>query len=260
MYMYETFGLLPVLLNVPRILAKTLILMKPEAGETIELIKNAVTPKVLKTGLKQILVAQAFYNVTEFLEVYCEITISMTRKITKEYFSQTSGLQLKLQRSYSAPGAVEEAVGLQVRTEEPSLTQPGEQRLKGDFRITTKGRADGLLARTGSLNGHPSKQQPRSTIVNGKFISDLKDDLLILAQLSNKLSALEEENDALRRKQAGKIRGKLKDYNNSKQVVWKICVDTLVGGDLLWVNRAHQLGRDRSTIIAHIPDDGDIEH
>ncbi|KAG8318280.1 hypothetical protein J6590_006593 [Homalodisca vitripennis] len=32
-----------------------------------------------------------------------------------------------------------------------------------DFRTTTNGRAGGLLARTGSLSGHSSKQQPRST-------------------------------------------------------------------------------------------------
>ncbi|KAG8250260.1 hypothetical protein J6590_105496 [Homalodisca vitripennis] len=42
-----------------------------------------------------------------------------------------------------------------------SNTQPGEQRLKEDFRTTTSGRADEQLARTGSLNGHPSKQKPR---------------------------------------------------------------------------------------------------
>ncbi|KAG8331432.1 hypothetical protein J6590_042202 [Homalodisca vitripennis] len=34
-----------------------------------------------------------------------------------------------------------------------------------DFRTTTNGRAGGLLARTGSLSGHPSKQQPRSTLL-----------------------------------------------------------------------------------------------
>ncbi|KAG8245933.1 hypothetical protein J6590_096258 [Homalodisca vitripennis] len=34
---------------------------------------------------------------------------------------------------------------------------------RGDFRTTTNGRAGGLLARTGSLSGLSSKQQPRST-------------------------------------------------------------------------------------------------
>ncbi|KAG8246866.1 hypothetical protein J6590_075243 [Homalodisca vitripennis] len=38
------------------------------------------------------------------------------------------------------------------------------QRLKGDFRTIKNGRAGRLLARTGSLSGHPSKQQPRSTV------------------------------------------------------------------------------------------------
>ncbi|KAG8264690.1 hypothetical protein J6590_008625 [Homalodisca vitripennis] len=32
-------------------------------------------------------------------------------------------------------------------------------------RTTTNGRAGGLLARTGSLSGHPSKQQPCSTLL-----------------------------------------------------------------------------------------------
>ncbi|KAG8295767.1 hypothetical protein J6590_073126 [Homalodisca vitripennis] len=41
-----------------------------------------------------------------------------------------------------------------------------DQRLKVDFRTTTNGRVGGLLARTGSLSGHPSKQQPRSTLLD----------------------------------------------------------------------------------------------
>ncbi|KAG8263576.1 Eukaryotic translation initiation factor 2-alpha kinase 3 [Homalodisca vitripennis] len=48
-----------------------------------------------------------------------------------------------------------------ISTKKSSLTQPGDQRLKSDFQTTTNGRADGLLARTGSLSGHPYKQQPR---------------------------------------------------------------------------------------------------
>ncbi|KAG8284647.1 hypothetical protein J6590_098470, partial [Homalodisca vitripennis] len=53
------------------------------------------------------------------------------------------------------------------RSKKPSLTQTGDQRLKGDFRTTTTNdRAGGLLARTGSLSGHPSKQQPRSTLLD----------------------------------------------------------------------------------------------
>ncbi|KAG8329438.1 hypothetical protein J6590_085976 [Homalodisca vitripennis] len=42
----------------------------------------------------------------------------------------------------------------------------GDQRLEDDFRTTTNGRAGGLLARTGPLSGHPSKQQPRSTVLD----------------------------------------------------------------------------------------------
>ncbi|KAG8258557.1 hypothetical protein J6590_029190 [Homalodisca vitripennis] len=37
---------------------------------------------------------------------------------------------------------------------------------RSDFRTTTNGRAGRLLARTGSLTGHPSKQQPHSTLLN----------------------------------------------------------------------------------------------
>ncbi|KAG8320212.1 hypothetical protein J6590_074013 [Homalodisca vitripennis] len=54
----------------------------------------------------------------------------------------------------------------EVRANKLSLTQPGEQRLKGDFRTTINGRAGGMLARTGSLSGHPSKQQLRSTLLD----------------------------------------------------------------------------------------------
>ncbi|KAG8286262.1 hypothetical protein J6590_063936 [Homalodisca vitripennis] len=55
----------------------------------------------------------------------------------------------------------------EVRAKKPSLTlNLGTKGLKGDFRTTTNGRADGLLARTGSLSGHPSKQQPRSTLLD----------------------------------------------------------------------------------------------
>ncbi|KAG8276422.1 hypothetical protein J6590_065696 [Homalodisca vitripennis] len=41
-----------------------------------------------------------------------------------------------------------------------------DQQFKGIFRTTTNGRAGGLLARTGSLSGHSSKQQPRSTLID----------------------------------------------------------------------------------------------
>ncbi|KAG8295394.1 hypothetical protein J6590_081504 [Homalodisca vitripennis] len=54
----------------------------------------------------------------------------------------------------------------EVRAKKPSLTQPGDQRLKGDFRTTTNGRAGGPLARTGSLSGQLSKQRPRSTLLD----------------------------------------------------------------------------------------------
>ncbi|KAG8268695.1 hypothetical protein J6590_021515 [Homalodisca vitripennis] len=54
----------------------------------------------------------------------------------------------------------------EVRAKKPSLKQPGDQRLKGDFRTTVNGRAGGLFARAGSLSGHPSKQQPRLTLLD----------------------------------------------------------------------------------------------
>ncbi|KAG8259097.1 hypothetical protein J6590_017271 [Homalodisca vitripennis] len=54
----------------------------------------------------------------------------------------------------------------EVRAKKSSLTQPGDQPFKGDFRTTTNGRAGELLARKGSLSGHPSKQQPRPTLLD----------------------------------------------------------------------------------------------
>ncbi|KAG8337298.1 hypothetical protein J6590_026263 [Homalodisca vitripennis] len=47
-----------------------------------------------------------------------------------------------------------------------NLVKSGDQRLKDDFRTTTNGRVGELLARTGSLSGHPSKQQPRLTLLD----------------------------------------------------------------------------------------------
>ncbi|KAG8293276.1 hypothetical protein J6590_020879 [Homalodisca vitripennis] len=47
-----------------------------------------------------------------------------------------------------------------------SKTLPGDQRLKGDFRINTNSRTGGLLARTGLLSGYPTKQQPSSTLID----------------------------------------------------------------------------------------------
>ncbi|KAG8272605.1 hypothetical protein J6590_037899 [Homalodisca vitripennis] len=55
----------------------------------------------------------------------------------------------------------------EVSAKKPSLnTSLGDQRLKGDFRTTTNARPGGLFARTGSLSGHPSKQQPRSMLLD----------------------------------------------------------------------------------------------
>ncbi|KAG8308205.1 hypothetical protein J6590_002291 [Homalodisca vitripennis] len=47
--------------------------------------------------------------------------------------------------------------------------KPYTEDLRRDFRTTIHVRAGGLLARTGSLSGHPSKQQPRSTLLDLSF-------------------------------------------------------------------------------------------
>ncbi|KAG8279606.1 hypothetical protein J6590_100999 [Homalodisca vitripennis] len=61
----------------------------------------------------------------------------------------------------------------EVRIKKPSLTfNLGYQWLKCDFRTTTNGRAGGLPARTGSLSGNPSKQQPRSTLLDSSLASE----------------------------------------------------------------------------------------
>ncbi|KAG8262445.1 hypothetical protein J6590_052090 [Homalodisca vitripennis] len=51
-----------------------------------------------------------------------------------------------------------------------SNTKPEDQRFKGDFRTTTNGRSGGLLARTRSFSDHPSKQQPRSTLLDSAIL------------------------------------------------------------------------------------------
>ncbi|KAG8269776.1 hypothetical protein J6590_100219 [Homalodisca vitripennis] len=54
----------------------------------------------------------------------------------------------------------------EIRAKKPSLTlNLGTNGLKV-IQTTANGRAGGLLARTGSLGGHPSKQQPRSTLLD----------------------------------------------------------------------------------------------
>ncbi|KAG8255660.1 hypothetical protein J6590_087445 [Homalodisca vitripennis] len=153
-------------------------------------------------------------------------------------------------RSHSSPGAVEEALGLQG--------------------------ADMGTGRVGDLS-QEQLMEGLSQLLDTK-LSKLatKDDLLAL---SNKVNALEEENKALHKesimlKSKSKVMSdklvdlegrsrrnnlifkglKFDQKSDCKQVVRKFCVDTLRSGDGLWVNRAHQLGRDRSTIIAHIPD------
>ncbi|KAG8267896.1 hypothetical protein J6590_040678 [Homalodisca vitripennis] len=42
----------------------------------------------------------------------------------------------------------------------------GTNEFKGDFSTTTNDQSNKLLARTGSLSGHPSKQQPRSMLLD----------------------------------------------------------------------------------------------
>ncbi|KAG8295436.1 hypothetical protein J6590_080301 [Homalodisca vitripennis] len=45
-----------------------------------------------------------------------------------------------------------------------------------------------------------------------------------------------------------------------KQVVLKFCREMLGCGDRLWVNRAHLLGKDGSAVIAHLPEDADVDY
>ncbi|KAG8302346.1 hypothetical protein J6590_034659 [Homalodisca vitripennis] len=68
------------------------------------------------------------------------------------------GVQCKSKECLILPG--------EVRAKKPSLTQPEDQRFIGDFRTTTNDRAGGPLARTGTLSGHLSKQQPRSSLLD----------------------------------------------------------------------------------------------
>lgn len=110
-----------------------------------------------------------------------------------------------------------------------------------------------------------------------------KEDLI---NLSLKVEKLEEENRALRaevsslRNQGSLVMDKVTDLearsrrnnlifkglkvpqgtNDYCHIVWKFCVEVLGSRDALWVNRAHPLGKDNSTLIAHIPDDSDIHY
>lgn len=45
-----------------------------------------------------------------------------------------------------------------------------------------------------------------------------------------------------------------------RQLVRDFCIDKFGITDRVWINRAHPLGRDGKTIIAHIPDDYDFEY
>lgn len=110
-----------------------------------------------------------------------------------------------------------------------------------------------------------------------------KDDL---SSLSNKVAAVTEENNILREEVANLkasekvILGKLLDlegrsrrnnlifrglkwagkYPNYVEVVRGFCNEVLGASDMVFVNRAHLLGKDGSAIIAHIPNDTDIEY
>jgi len=110
-----------------------------------------------------------------------------------------------------------------------------------------------------------------------------KDDL---ASLTKKVSDLTDENKQLReevdrlRAQEKLVLGKLVDLESRsrrnnlifkglqwrgtapdfREVVQRFCAERLGAGDNLWVNRAHPLGRNGKTLIAHIPDDRDIEY
>lgn len=110
-----------------------------------------------------------------------------------------------------------------------------------------------------------------------------KDDLL---SLSMKVGTLEEENRLLReevsclREQGQLVMGKVVDLESRARrnnlifkglkvppkasdyshIVWTFCREVLGCREGLWVNRAHPLGKDRSTLIAHLPDDGDIQY
>lgn len=110
-----------------------------------------------------------------------------------------------------------------------------------------------------------------------------KDDLL---KLASKVQALEEENKILKeevtilKRQEQLIKDKVVDLESRSRrnnlifrgltvpenttdycfVVRKFCTEVLGSRDSLWINRAHPLGRNRSIIIAHLPNDVDIQY
>jgi len=133
-------------------------------------------------------------------------------------------------------------------------------------------------------------QQQLITLLGGLLDQKLDQKLANLVtkedmeQLSAKVTSLQEENVALKKelqalkRQDKMIKEKLVDLegrsrrNNLifkglradsrtrdfRQVVRQFCIEKLDTGNV-WVNRAHPLGRDPSTIIAHLPDDSEVE-
>ncbi|KAG8325562.1 hypothetical protein J6590_064343 [Homalodisca vitripennis] len=137
------------------------------------LMENRIECQLLHILVQYFLVATYFWMFCEglYLHTLLVVTFVTETKVMPFLYPIGWGVPALLVALYAVLRSSRREEKLQciilsgeVRAMKLSLTLT-DQQLNGVFRITTNGQAGGLLARTGSLSSHPSKQQPRSTIM-----------------------------------------------------------------------------------------------
>lgn len=165
----------------------------------------------------------------------------------------------------------------------PSGTPPASKRQRSSSSPTLTDRATTMDQKVGDLT-QAQLMEGLSRLLEDK-LSNLvtKEDM---QHLSSRIDALEKENNQLReelsalRRSETAVKDKIVDLESRSRrnnlifrglrvpdkstdyckVVRDFCTQVMGCRDTLWVNRAHPLGRDKRTIIAHLPDDGDIHY
>lgn len=171
----------------------------------------------------------------------------------EKYFTPATPRHSKRQRSSSSPGEAAEHATVMDQGKVGDLT-------KGELMLCLSQLLDQKLSKLATKDdlGELANKVETLTVEN----NILREEVCFLKRQGDTLSSKLVDLEARSRRNNLIFKGmrvpeKTTDYCS---IVRKFCSDVLGSDDRLWVNRAHPLGRDRSTIIAHLPGDGDINY
>lgn len=183
----------------------------------------------------------------------------MTEKKINQFFTSHSSGRVKRPKFHSSPELVENSDTCVPRSSEMENEKVGnlthcqlmeDLSVLFDKKLSTLATKQDLVA----LSSEVRNLSEENKVLKQELADLKKQEQFIISKLNDMESRLRRNNLIFK---GLKWNGKV-DF---RSVVKQFCVDVLGCSDRVWVNRAHPIGgREGRTIIAHFPDDSDLDY